>query len=466
MRRGSLVSDLMISLVNDHMGPLAPAAALLLAAVGAGDWCARAAHDAGLVVTSRAELSEVWAGHPVGFAFAVRDDGLYVGFYGADRRMVIGHRKLDGADWTLHKTTERIGWDSHNYIAFGFDPKGCLHVAANMHCVPLRYWRTDRPADVTSLKPVHRMAGTDERRCTYPIFRQGADGQLLFVFRDGGSGNGRRLINAYDADSRTWRRFLDQPLLSGLGKVNAYPTRIARDKHGLFHIAWVWRDTPDCSTNHDVSYARSRDLKRWETSDGTPLKLPLAPGRSEVVDPVPARGGLLNNVKLSFDAQDRPLIAYHKFDEKGKTQLYIARREAAGWRSHQITNWDYRWYFKGGGCIRTEIHYGAPTVSSDGKSLAQSFWHVKHGSGAHLLDGNTLKPIGTPPRATPWPPEVRKLESGVPGMQVRTRALTRGAATYVLRWETLGPNRDRPRPKHQIPPPSRLVLYQLVRDTR
>ncbi len=411
---------------------------------------------------SRCEIAKVWAGHPVGFAFAVRDDGLYVGFYGADRRMVIGHRKLDAAEWTLHKTSERVGWDSHNSIAFGFDPKGCLHVAANMHCAPLRYYRTERAGDVASLKPLHRMTGQAERRCTYPVFFNAADGRLLFLYRDGGSGNGRRLINAYEQKTRAWTRHIRQPLLSGLGKVNAYPTRITQSKGGLFHIAWVWRDTPDCSTNHDVCYARSRDLKRWETSDGTPLALPLTPGNCEVADPVPARGGLLNNVKLSFDAQDRPLIAYHKFDAKGKTQLYVARREKQGWRIYQTTSWSYRWYFKGGGCIRTEIGYSSLRVSSDGKSLAQSFRHPKAGSGAMLLDGDTLKPIGKPPPGVRWPGKVRRIESNLAGMHVRVASVERDGVTYALRWETLGPNRDRPRPKGQIPPPSRLILYELI----
>ncbi len=28
-----------------------------------------------------------------------------------------------------------------------------------------------------------------------------------------------------------------------------------------YHVWWVWRDTPDCSTNHDLSYMKSPDLK-------------------------------------------------------------------------------------------------------------------------------------------------------------------------------------------------------------
>jgi len=86
------------------------------------------------------------------------------------RYMIVGRRPFDGAEWTLHRTRERVGWDSHNYIAFGFDREGQLHLCANMHCVRLRYYRTETAGDPTSLKPVHRMTGQEERRCTYPRF--------------------------------------------------------------------------------------------------------------------------------------------------------------------------------------------------------------------------------------------------------------------------------------------------------
>ena len=417
----------------------------------------------GIVVRSCAELAKVWAGHPVGFAFAQHGDALYVGFYDHERYMVIGHRRLAEKEWTLHRTKERVGWDSHNSIVFGFDRDGCLHVSANMHCVPLRYYRVERAGDVTSLKAIHRMTGKEERRCTYPRFLHTADGRLLFLYRDGGSGNGKRLINVYDEKSRTWGRYVDQPLLAGGGKMNAYPTPILTDRKGVFHMAWVWRDTPDCSTNHHLSYARSRDMKTWETSGGRRVDLPLTIANSEVVDPVPPRGGLLNSlVRLSFDAQDRPMIAYTKFDDKGHNQLHVARLEQGGWKLYQTTAWTHRWYFKGGGCIGSEIGFSGVQPYGDGRLLLQSVRHPTAGSGHRLLDAATLKPVDERPRLPSRPRVVGKVEGTFPGLRVMQRACEHDGVTYILRWETLGPNRDRPRPKDQTPPPSRLLLYELV----
>ena len=141
------------------------------------------------------------------------------------------------------------------------------------HCVPLVYFRTAKPWDATTFERIEAMTGENEQRCTYPQFMRGADGRLVFHYRDGGSGNGNEIYNVYDPETKAWRRLLDRPLTDGQGKMNAYMSGPTRGPDGLFHLCWVWRDTPDCRTNHDPSYARSRDLMRWETVDGAPIEL-------------------------------------------------------------------------------------------------------------------------------------------------------------------------------------------------
>lgn len=97
------------------------------------------------------------------------------------------------------------------------------------------------------------MTNMEEERCTYPRFMVGSDGQLLFMYRSGRSGNGRSFFNRYDLASQTWSRFLDTPLFDGEELRNAYPIGPLKGPDGKFHIIWVWRDTPDCATNHDLS---------------------------------------------------------------------------------------------------------------------------------------------------------------------------------------------------------------------
>jgi hypothetical protein len=431
-------------------------------------WAACAAPAAEWKVREKLDVAPVWAGHPVSFSLLTAGDRQFAAFYDAERRMTVAQRPLAGGPWRLQTLPSQVGWDSHNSVTMAVDERGCLHVSGNMHCVPLVYFRSRRPYDAASLERA-AMVGREEDRVTYPAFVRGPRQELIFTYRHGRSGNGEQVLNVYDPAAQTWRRLLDEPLFSGGGKMNAYFRGPVRDAAGVFHVCWVWRNTPDCATNHDLSYARSRDLVHWQTSAGQPLTLPLTLATGEIVDPVPPGGGLLNgNTHIGFDGQGRVVIAYHKFDAAGKTQLFNARLEDGRWKPYQTSDWDYRWAFSGGGTIRGEIGFGPVTVQPDG-SLTQSYHHITHGSGAWRLDAATLRPLGPAPRGDGLPRELGKVESPVPGMSVRfahdlaetaTDAAKAAAAKYVLRWETLPANRDRPHPGDP-PPPSMLRLYVL-----
>jgi len=410
------------------------------------------------------DIAPVWSGHPVGFHLLTRGDRQFVAFYDAERQMTVGSRRLDETAFRLVRLPERVGWDSHNYIRMTVDDDGCLHLAGNMHCVPLKYFRTAKPHDVATFERIEAMVGREERRVTYPHFLRGPGGALIFTYRDGGSGRGNQIYNVYDHAAKAWRRLIETPLTDGQGKMNAYLSGPTKGPDGRYHLVWVWRDTPDCATNHDPSYARSRDLLHWETVRGEPVRLPMTlqtPGL--IVDPVPAGGGVINgNVALGVDGRGRPIVSYHKFDAAGNTQVYNARFEAGAWRVRQVTEWDYRWEFGGGGSIEFEVRVGGVRAGPDGR-LTQSYRHPTHGSGTWMLDEATLKPVGrAPSREARVPKALGSPESKAPGIQVRWHWSEgqggRPGVRYALRWETLGRNRDRPRPGPP-PQPSMLRLY-------
>jgi hypothetical protein len=426
------------------------------------------------VVAEKSVIDTVWSGHPVGFCILTRGEHQFVAYYDAERRMTVAGRRLGDAEWTYNRLPSKVGWDSHNYITMVLDKTGRLHVSGNMHCDRLVYFRSEEPLDVASIKPVHRMTGDRESGVTYPQFVRDGDARLLFIYRYGSSGNGQRLVNVYDAEKQTWRRLLDTPLLDGRGhSMNAYPAGGLRRRgpDGRFHLVWVWRDTPDCRTCHDISYARSKDLVRWQNAAGKPVKLPITPdAKSVIVDPIPTRTGLINiSYGLGFDQQKRPIVHYHNYDDEGKSQIYLARWEEGRWVKRQVSDWDYRWDFGGGGCIEVDLHAGAVRPLGK-KHLVQSWWHKKHGNGTWKLDAETLKIVGAwQPRRYWKPPEVRKVRSAFKRlpMQVHWQSGP-GCATpkgrYFLRWETLGVNRDQPR-SGSLPEPGPLELY-LVRQER
>jgi hypothetical protein len=351
-----------------------------------------------------------------------------------------------------------------------------------MHVNPHVYYRSRAPFDVSTLERLDRMTGDRETRCTYPVFFKNAAGDLLFRYRDGSSGNGSDLYNLYDPAARTWRRLLDTPLLEGEGERNAYATPPTLGPDGRFHLVWMWRETPDASTNHTLAYARSRDLEHWEDSRGEPLKLPITLATSDVIDPAKVKGGLINmTMALGFDAAQRPVVTYHRYDAQGKSQVFAARprtersspmspsatgvggdtdaHRKGGWDIRQVSDWDFRWEFSGGGSLEGEVTVGSAHLQKDG-TLLMNYWSKVAGGGRWRLRADSLERVEQlPALASPLPAGLRRVQSAYPGMEVRTLVTRTAGRRWLLRWETLGRNRDRPRA--EAPPPTELRLYEL-----
>ena len=416
------------------------------------------------------EIGEVISAFPVGFSLVTKKNRQFAAYYDKEHRMTVASRSLGSDKWEYKVLPCKIGWDSHNYVTMAFDREGHLHLCGNMHCNPLIYFRSAKPWDISTLERVPSMCSGNEKRCTYPLFMEGPEKELIFHYRDGHSGNGKEIYNIYDCNSKTWSRLLDKPLIDGEGKMNAYMTGPTLGPDGWFYLSWVWRDTYECETNHDPSCARSRDLKNWESLNGTPLPLPITIRSPEtLIDSIAAKGGILNGcLRLGFDSAKRPIATYHKFDAEGNTQAYAARFDNGKWTPEQISNWNYRWYFEGGGSIGREVSIGEIKQLSPGK-LSLPYSHKKHGSAMFILDEETLKPIGKERKPRMFPKGFGKRLSSFPGIRVKTTSDKGDSGDpdirYVLRWEALLQNRDH-KPPEPHPAPSKLVLYKLMQRSR
>ena len=420
------------------------------------------------------KIDSVWAGHPVGFCLYTRGNRQYIAYYNAERRTVVGQRNLNDDKFQLFVlpatsretaggTSTVVGWDSHNFLTLGVDKEGFIHLSGNVHVNPLTYFRSKKPNDITTLEQVFEMVGTEEKRTTYPHFMLTKEGEMLYHYRDGGSGDGNEIYNIYNTETKTWKRLLDTPLTDGQGLMNAYQTQPEMMKDGWYHMYWVWRDTPDCSTNHDLSYMKSPDLKNWFDAFGNPIRLPATlDQKSLIVDPIPVEGGIINlAAKMVLDEKNNPVFVYHKFDEKGFTQLFSAQIQGKKWIYKQITNWDYRWFFSGGGSINSDILLKGFQKRQDG-NYEVDFWHVKLGNGTILLN-DKFEDIGKVLKPEPLSAKL-KVEGSFPGLLVQTSEdigeVKEEGVSYVLKWETIKRNRDMA-PDLPWPGPSQLYLYKL-----
>ncbi|MFC0253735.1 BNR repeat-containing protein [Massilia consociata] len=288
------------------------------------------------------EVADGWAANSVN-AVVFRKNSLvthegsqYIAFYDGAGRVVLGKRRLGARDWQL-APTQYLGnaRDAHNSISIMVDGEGTLHVAWDHHNGPLRYARGTAPGAL-SLGPQEAMTGRGERSVSYPEFYRMPQGDLLFLYRDGGSGRGNLVINRYDPASRTWQRLQDN-LLNGEGRRNAYWQAFV-DTAGTLHLSWVWRESPDVASNHDLAYARSRDGGRtWERSTGERYQLPITAGSAEVAAHVPQCSELINQTAMAADRHGNPVIASYWRDAGGAVPQYrVVVHDGKSWRTHDL----------------------------------------------------------------------------------------------------------------------------------
>lgn len=429
---------------------LAAALALALPLTSQGREEVAASSQANNGVTGRPfPVDMVWGGTGVAYDAIAVGNVVYVAYYDDERRLCVTRIDTRTGERTKKTLDSRFkGWDAHNNVTLEVDRDGILHVAANMHVVPLVYGRTRSRDDFDSLTLLNKMVGQDEQRVTYPRFFKLPSGELGFSYRSGSSGDGVEIINRFDGER--WHRVLDKPLFGsdpGGMTVNAYHSGYIKGPDGLFHVAWVWRDKPAVETNFNVNYARSKDLLHWTTSNGKPLDLPMTPATVEVVDPVPMRSGLFNNIRVGFTVYGAPIISYLKYDGTGNSQLFHARPTATGrWKIVQATNWDYRWDFRGGGTLTSEISFSG--VRSEAGRLVEDVVHRKYGKLRFEVQAGTLAANPVPMPTAKVQPLGRSVPVEAP-YRINSRAarpIGPRSIDAVVRWQSFGSeNNDRPR---------------------
>lgn len=418
-------------------------------------------------------ITDVWSGQASSFDLYTRGQDQFVVYYAADQSIAAAQRQLDETEWTTTTVTESRNnvWDNHNSLALTIDADGYLHLAGDLHVDQLKYFRSTEPLDVTTLERVQPMVGDREDRTTYPRFFDGPDGELIFEYRHGKSGAGDWLYNRYDLENQHWERLIYEPLLVGGERSNPYLCGPTAGPDGYYHLAWGWRDHPAAQQQHDIYYARSKDLRHWETSQGDYVRRPIGEGIGELVDPVPPWHGNLNGVNaIGFDTEERVILTYRKFDSEGNTQIYNARAEEVAfeglhpekWTIYETSNWEYRDAFGGSGSLGTVIGAGSVEPEPDGR-LSQTYTHPVYGRGKWIVDEETLQPVEW---RNPWyryPQDLREVRSAHPAMAVQWNedsGKSPSDVNYVLRWEAEKTNESHIGPDHPDPPTTPLELYE------
>lgn len=290
----------------------------------------------------------------------------YVAFYGEDSSVILARRKLADLKWDIRKTRYKGNVsDAHNSISIAVDGRGILHMSWDHHGHPLRYCRSITPGslELTTKMP---MTGQHETRVTYPEFYNLPDGGLLFLYRDGASGNGDLMINRYDVKTRKWS-VVKHPLIHGQGQRNAYWQAVV-DKTGTWHISWCWREHGGVESNHDICYARSRNEgKTWEKSTTEKYQLPITADNAEYVCRIPRNSDLINQTSMTVDEKGLPLIAsFWKPEGSQSPQYQIIYHKNKKWHIRQVSRRRSPFSLKGAGTRRLSMSRPKILTDSDG----------------------------------------------------------------------------------------------------
>jgi BNR repeat-containing family member len=280
----------------------------------------------------------------------------FAAFYDPEGRLVLAKRRLGTDAWTIRPTSFRGNVrDAHNAISIAVDGSGVLHVAWDHHGQPLNYARGVAPGSLELSGP-QPQTGRMEGQVTYPGFYLLPDGDLLFLYRDGASGDGDVLLNRYRLEAGRWEA-VQHPLIDGEGARNAYVNRLVVDPRGGWHLSWTWRESPDVASNHDVVYAFSPDEGRsWRRSTGETYALPITAATGEVAWRVPQGSELINQTSMAVDAAGRPVIAtYWRAEGEEVPQFRLVWRDAEGWRMSQIGTRRTPFRLSGGGTKRIPV---------------------------------------------------------------------------------------------------------------
>ncbi|MCJ8164322.1 BNR repeat-containing protein [Pontibacter sp. E15-1] len=260
----------------------------------------------------------------------------YAAWYDADRHVVLAKRKSGSDTWQIQRT-EFTGnaSDAHNAISIMVDGEGYLHLSWDHHNNKLNYARSLTPGSLL-LSEKMPMTGQHEGVVSYPEFYRLKNGNLLFFYRDGGSGQGNLVINSFDTHTRQWTQ-LHSNLISGEGKRNAY-WQAHIDGKGTIHVSWVWRESPDVASNHDLSYARSSDGGlTWERTTGEPYTLPITEAAAEIAQRIPQNSELINQTSMGADAEGNPFIAtYWREADSDIPQYHLVYHNGDTWNTREL----------------------------------------------------------------------------------------------------------------------------------
>ncbi|MCU4163424.1 LamG-like jellyroll fold domain-containing protein [Carboxylicivirga caseinilyticus] len=218
----------------------------------------------------------------------------YITYWNQSAHVCMARKKLPSGSWEEIEFTDFTSShdlsDNHYNISFGICANdGTIHISYDHHNDALHYRKStvDLTNDPDNANWSTASFGANQGYLitgsyitasspyyggvTYPRFISKPDGNLLFEYRSGNSGDGNSHLYEYNGE---WT-YIGEYMHGRTGTSTDYSSKCGYI-NGLhytpggtrLHVSLVWRETPTASTNHEVYYAYSDDDGRtWYDCD-------------------------------------------------------------------------------------------------------------------------------------------------------------------------------------------------------
>jgi hypothetical protein len=292
----------------------------------------------------------------------------FVAYYNNDStpHVTLARRDINTNTWTNISTsyTADTVTDDHDVISFGIDGDGIMHMSWGMHNgSTFHYAKTSASVLGSTFSPSFATSTINGvgSSTTYPEFYNLSDGDLMFVYRTGSSGSGNTLFSRFDTATHTWSASPTTLTNGPIGSYtftmdggttyhtetdrNAYTNNLVFDSQGRIQMSWVWRETSDFLSNHDImyAYATNENATTWQKMGGASQTVPITLNNASIIKSVPTGSSLINQTSMTVDANDNPIIATY-WAPGGDTNPNAARQymlewyNGTSWQTSQISN--------------------------------------------------------------------------------------------------------------------------------
>ena len=293
-----------------------------------------------------------------------------VTYFDSEGYVTIAKRAISSEKWEITKTEYKCDCsDAHNGISIALDGEGYIHIAYDQHANRLTYRKSLRPYDPKFGELLYMVNSEEEQKVTYPEFYRKSNGNIIFVYRDGRSGNGDCVMNEYSTTTHQWSR-IQSKLLDGEGQRNAY-WQLCLDNSDNICASWVWRETGYVETNHDMCYAFSNNSGyEWYNSQGTMYAMPINIKNAEIAWEIPQNSELINQTSMTADKDGHPYIAtYWREADSDVPQYRIIFNDGLKWNQIQVSNRKTPFTLSGAGTKRIPIARPQMVIDNGGGAI-------------------------------------------------------------------------------------------------